>query len=85
MTRRPCSWTKSDAVLIEQNNAPAWLDCEGHGLRHRPGTVTHVGDALYTQCARCPVSIRSIDPTVAMLRELRRAPSSFTSDYQEAI
>jgi hypothetical protein len=48
--------------LTEQNNGASWLDCEAHGLKHRPirdpNISITVGDALYEACSRCPVVIR---------------------------
>jgi hypothetical protein len=55
--------------LALQNDGAGWRDCLAVGLRHRPGEVQLVGGgagqpvARYTTCLRCPVVIRTTEPS----------------------
>jgi len=47
-------------ALREQNELESWRSCEARGRHHQldEARAQRVGDATYTPCRRCPVSIR---------------------------
>lgn len=52
---------RTPAQLAGQNDGRAWIDCNGHHVRHHWTLSQVLPGGTYWSCARCPVRVR-LDP-----------------------